>query len=654
MAGQLSLGNGLHLPQKSPGTTGPVTRGLRQRTIRFHAALCAIGLFPTVLRLTGVADAGPSAEVLGWSLWAPGAGYAMLGGWGIAAFIANLLLFRLAVFIWMMSGFMIVPLLVWIAPSLLAVGLADGPPDGLGQGIVVLSALGFWALQEVQRRRDVTQIALRKKERERSVPAMAQQLDAWSLQSPRPDAAHRELDPESLQAARYLFDLALQPVGSFDGFTRIDNIQGAALRYQLNWISYGLAQLQHAYTPNFHGYLNVAQRYAIESLTAPEVCSYWKWQYAASKFQWEPDPIATDNVMLTGWSLPALTVYAANTGDLRYQQDGALKFRPFANKDAVFAHDAGSFVRVINRNFDANALCLYPCEPFWTFPICNIFAMCGLMPYDRLNGTEHFESSYALFMQRLDEEFTAADWEISALTSSLTGLHRFSRTNPILQQPTRAVISYIANAFNPAVARRSYALLRDEMISLKDGRVELSTPWAKEIDLGNYRKSPAYTLAGIAQAAAEQGDEEMRVAALATADDLLEREASDDRLSYQKASNSANVKLAAARWSRRNDWRDVIANGPRPHAVTGPKLTNCSYPDVLVGKAVSDGKGLNLVLYNGAAPGPQRLTIENLVPSASYRVNDGAELHRADESGHLLLSIPLDGRTPVLISRAGG
>ena len=55
----------------------------------------------------------------------------------------------------------------------------------------------------------------------------------------------REVDAgetaDEVAASRYLFDRTLQPVGQLEGFTRLDNIQLAALRYQLNYLGWGLA-----------------------------------------------------------------------------------------------------------------------------------------------------------------------------------------------------------------------------------------------------------------------------------------------------------------------------------------------------------------------------------------------------------------------------
>lgn len=68
-----------------------------------------------------------------------------------------------------------------------------------------------------------------------------------------------EHTPEDLAHLRYALDLALQPLDSFAGFTKIDQFREAATRYQLNALSYSLSMAQFTRTPAFTGYLAEAQ-----------------------------------------------------------------------------------------------------------------------------------------------------------------------------------------------------------------------------------------------------------------------------------------------------------------------------------------------------------------------------------------------------------
>jgi hypothetical protein len=55
--------------------------------------------------------------------------------------------------------------------------------------------------------------------------------------------------------------------------------------------------------------------------------NFWKWETLWGKFSTNYDPVVKDNIMVTGFSLQAVMLYTANTGDLRYCQPGSLKFQ---------------------------------------------------------------------------------------------------------------------------------------------------------------------------------------------------------------------------------------------------------------------------------------------------------------------------------------
>ena len=98
----------------------------------------------------------------------------------------------------------------------------------------------------------------------------------------------------------------------------------------------------------------------------------------------------------------------------------------------------------------------------------------------------------------------------------------------------------------------------------------------------------------------------------------------------------------------RDDFRKTIAEGPPEGSLGGPILADAKYPDVLVARAFSNGNDLDLVLYSGAKPGPQKIRIERLRPEAKYSVRNGAEnTFAADRNGAASLSVELQGRTPI-------
>ena len=111
-------------------------------------------------------------------------------------------------------------------------------------------------------------------------------------------------------------------------------------------------------------------------------------------------------------------------------------------------------------------------------------------------------------------------------------------------------------------------------------------------------------------------------------------------LRYSKGSNLSNIIAVKAHVHRRDDFRKAVTEGPPESALRGPILTGVRYPDVLVGRAFSNGDDLELVLYPGTSEGPQQLRIERLRPGARYAMRNGSD-HPfvADNSGAADLSV---------------
>lgn len=630
---------------------GPVQSRLRRRAQLVYLVLVALGSMPLALHTLAGIGVPVMLQVLGLGIWFPGAGFLALG---MGAWWMALLSFTLFVLLrvgWSLTGMLALPVAGWLLPALIAAVMAAGDAVSADVMWIPLVALAIAATSWLREAHTRRWRHARAEQRRGFLPQALRELEQVSVAEP--DPVSRELTPEALAAARHVFDLALQPVGQFEGFSRRDNFQLAALRYQLNYISYGLAMMQCHYTPNFHGYLSQAQRYAIESLTRPEVCGYWKWESRGS-FRLDVNPAGRDNVMLTGWSLVGITAYAANTGDTRYQQPGSLVFKPFYGDGKTFPHDSGSFIHSLLSNWRSAPYTMYPCEPYWTFPLCNAFGMCGVIPFDRQHGTQHMTEHFDTMLTRFDQEFLFEDGDMVPMRSDLTGLDFATRTLP----PQFGMLSQLSvaiyfNALHAGHARRAYAITRHESLHLQDGHLQLGIPHNLMVDVGDYSINPCLNLALVALAAREQGDEQIAEAALREAEVARPRR-DGAALALDDVSCATNVMLATARWARRNDWRHLINRGPQTDALKGPLLTDCRYPDVLVARAFSDGRNLELVLYNGADAGLQSLAIERLQPGAEYHRSDSSEILRADSNGRAVVQLHLDGRTALTLEPMGG
>jgi hypothetical protein len=616
---------------------GPVTSARHRRIAMIYAAMCILGLLPTILSMS------PSLQAAGLGLWIPGGGFLAVGGWATLLFVLTLALFALAVFAWFGAGMVIAPVIVWLGSALLAGKMAGEQSWFLAPYFVaaIVAGTGIYAYQRQQARKTAELAKL--EARKRSIGTAI--AEAIEVAAPVPAMAERELTPDDLAASRYALDRALQPVGQMNGYDKVDQFQTAALRYQINHLGYGLGMLQCMYTPSFHGYLSQAQRNLIELYLDRRIWGYWLWESAWGNLNLtDPDPAARDNIMLTGWFGIQLCMYMSNTGDRRYAEPGSLPFR--RNIHRVFHHDAHTIAQSVAKNFLDSEFCLYPCEPNWVYPICNHYGMTSLKIYDRVFGTKYVPGVLDRWLKNLDTEFTDYSGSIIGLRSSLTGIR--------LPFPAGdAVFAVFENCFAPDRAQRMWATARQDLKYIiksdETGAKRLSMP-GKGFDFGNYKSGYAGAYAMLMDTAREFGDYEIADAALRALDGDCGRADDGGVLRYSKGSNLSNAMAMRARIHRRDDFRRTIAEGPPDASLRGPILTDAKYPDVLVARAFSNSDDLELVLYPGAKPGPQEIRIERLRPGAKYAMRHGLEhAFTADHNGTASLSVELHGRTPIHI-----
>lgn len=624
---------------------GPITRRLRRRTLLLYLTLCVMGLLPTVL------GASSSWQTFGLGLLFPGGGFIAAGGWSTLWVLPCVLLFGVGLGAWLFTGNLLAPILIWlITAGLSPLAAGDSVAPWSPYVVCLLGAaviLQQWRGTQTKARK----ATVRRVQRNQNMAAAFAALEEES-EAP-PAMAQRELSAEDLAALRYLFDLSLQPLGSFDGFVRIDNFQPAALRYQLNHIQYTLAVAQCQYTPNFHGYLSQAQRFTIDSLQLPEVCGYWKLESVWGNLRWNPDPVDTkDNIMLTGWSGHCIATYMANTGDKRYMEKGAFNFRPFkSDKSPTYSHDFNDFIQSLRKNWDRAPYCLFPCEPNFVYAQCNLYGYGTLVAYDRGFGTNHQAQIHTAFRQHLYQEFELSDGEIQPIFSDLTGLTMIFK--PSLVAGLSNVL--LLNSFDRPLAKRVYALAKQEEVKYDEkGELALQLTKLDMVDPGNYKAGTAFTLSWLAAAAREMGDDKVAEAALRQIANTHERMEKPGVYMFKGLSTITAADYVLARILRKDFWHDTVVKGPLPSAFSGPLLSECRYPEVLVARAWSpNGDDLDLVLYPGIVAGEQSLTIERLMPNATYHAQGTMETEvRADAQGKLRLRVLLKERTEVSLSPA--
>jgi hypothetical protein len=628
------------------GTKGPVTASRHRRNALVYGVVCVLGILPTLLGMPA------DWQAFGLGLFLPGAGFLAVGGWALLLFPLTLSVFWLSVVAWFWAGMVVAPLAVWLGSAALAgamVGDAIWPAAAFLAPLFAAATFGVFQYRGMRRRAaDRERFEMRRGFYPASVAEVRERVVV------EPAAGERELAPDQLAALRYVLDRALQPVGQYQGYDIVDQFQPAALRYQINHLGFALGLAQCHYAPSFHGYLAQAQRNLIETYLQRRVWSYWVYESMWGHFNFRDfDPARYDNIMLTGWYGMHVGQYLLNSGDRRYAEPEALTFR--LNDRTAYPHDYHTVIRSVADNFKRSDFCLFPCEPNWVYPVCNMYGMSAVAVHDRLYGTTYVREILPKWLDKLEKEFLDGKGSLYGLRSYWTGL-----AMPFYSG--EAGFSFFANVFSPELGRRLWAIGRKELefCIAKDaeGKPRLSLPpealsFLDKIDPGNYRPGSLFAYVAILMSAREFGDDELAEAALRS----MDQDCGFSRngvACYTKGSNLANVWGVEGRLMRTGDFRNSFVTGPPQSVFSGPILSDGRYPDVLVAKAFSHGDDLDLVLYPGAGDGPQKIGIERLKPGATYRLRGptAPSTFQADDRGAASLVVELRGRTPLRVESA--
>jgi len=623
------------IPER-PDNLGPLTRARLRRLALGYAAMALCGL------LLAQFASGTGTQAFGLGLVFPGGGFIHFATGGAASVFAHLgcallslLLFVLSLLLWFGTGNQLAPPVAWLGAALVAALMAH-PQTLPGSSLLVV---GLAALSIVA---GVRQFQRNVAQRRARLETRNAQLQAWPAVSTPRDAGGllpevKELSPDDLAALRFALDRALQPVDAFEGFDIIEQFQPSALRYQINNLGYVLSLANYTHLPAMHGWLHQAQRNLIEKKQAHRVWQYWALENLWGNLNRNPDPVARDNVMYSGWYAAQLGLYEAVTGDLRYQQAGAITLKhPDGRR---FVHDYPGVVRQLVANEDASPFCLFPCEPNWIYPLCNNQAVVGIKAFDRQHGTRHWDAVAARYRQHLEREFIDVDGHMVLLRSTRTGF-----TIPGLQSSKEdAIFCFWMHAVFPDLARRLWAIARAELFDAGRGGLTLKPlkPW---LDPGNYRFNTAYALGALGMAAAELGDA-AALDAVRREVDALPRLHAGGVLSHPGCSIWTHAFLLKMRLGRANAVAELVNEGmPQPWR-EGPVIADARYPDLLVARAVSDGTALDAVCYPGRGGGVTELVVGQLRPGQRYRL-EGAETAEgiADAAGRLRLSLAMEGR----------
>ena len=352
------------------------------------------------------------------------------------------------------------------------------------------------------------------------------------------------------------------------------------------------------------------------------VWGYWRTLNLLGNFDANPDPIVRDNIMLSAYLAEQINAYEAATGSTRFDEPGSLTF---VWKDGrTFAYDHHRIVEAVARNFEANELGFFPCEPGWVFTACNTQGAQALKGHDTLHGTDFWARTEASWRRAVDGEMLTPDGNLPHIRSKTTGLSFDTGEVPGGEYFLIGTNGFVDVA--PDLAERGTLLsLREggpKMAALRglvrDGVLDLDLTPKPERNTLIVTAVPEWTrlMAG----ARLIGDEELARAALrgmargcATGQRWPERP-------LHAGVQTIGIHLLL-RWATPMTSADLLLRGYQPP--TGPILSSAPWPDVLVTKArSSDGRSLDLRLaVEGDAP--IELGLAALEPRSRYRLSGG-------------------------------
>ena len=598
---------------------GPLTA---YRLRRFQLGLTALfiaGLLPVLLGMSA------QWQAFGLGLIFPGGGFLYAGGVvGVLGALVSVACFAVITFIWWARGVILGPPGVLVGTALLsAAWIGSGEGVGAMAYLIPAGTVAIYAYLASKRRRRFAEQQSRGKE----LNVMLAKAEPVLREAPI-EASPEMTDGQIIEYRRML-DLALQPVDRWNGFTTNDTWQDGALRYQISTMSWNLAFGQYTQLPAFHGYLNTAQENLIQKHIDRKTWNYWFWESLWGNFQISRNPVAIDNIMLSGFLGVSLGLFETSSGTSPFAAPGALTFR--WDEQTAFPYNHESMLKEVQKNYQRYDLGWFPCEPRWVYSMCNLVGRTSLALHDARHGTNLLGPVHDRFEKTMTEEMMMADGRIKVCTSTPFGFQVPSLSG--LFGETWGIRFLTPHA--PEQAERLWQVLKQDFIKTRpDGSLDF-----KLLPLGWDTRKPANfsfdqwpemnPLTMVLWSALEMGDDEIIAATRAA---LAERNGADlpDMLT----------------WTRRNTVRDMVNKGLPEVWKTGPLLTKATYPDVLVTRAVSNGQALELVLRAGGEPVRTELGFGRLKPGGGYRVVETGQALIADVQGQANLIFDLDKRSP--------
>jgi hypothetical protein len=469
-------------------------------------------------------------------------------------------------------------------------------------------------------------------------------------------AGPRTIDPSAapglsvneLGHLRWWMAIATQPTGEWEGFYRLEPFGQTALRYQLAFAAYALAQAQVTKLPAYRSPINGALEDLVEKMLHPAVWGYWKWESFAQAGRWREDPVAEGNVMYSG-HLASMAGLARLLADRPlHDAPGSLAFA--SGEHPVASYSYRSLLERLASQFRTNPGHVITCEPHQAFVMCNNHAALALVLGSRLLDDKALEAAVPLYTKAYGELFRAGDAEPTLRYPHYTTL---GRTLPFHLMLGDGWAIATLNGLLPDEARRLYAVYRRRLFgAADDGNAGLApAPFYERVDLGNMRMSEASHAAFALLAAREMGDDTVARELLATIESRYRPRWRGGRRTYKDLSPLLHAVTLLARTTPPGGLKTLFTEAQPARAWRGPHVRSVEggAMDVIQAAYDPEAEALLVGLVAGRSTKRRTVVMAGLDPARRYTlvVNGRVAASGRIASPDGTLRVPVGGAIPV-------
>ncbi len=461
-------------------------------------------------------------------------------------------------------------------------------------------------------------------------------------------AAAPRLGINELGHLRWWMAIATQPPGEWEGFYRLEQFGQTALRYQLAFAAYALAQAQVAKLPAYRSPIPQALQDLVEKMLHPDVWGYWKWESLANFDRWTQDPVAEGNVMYSGHLASMAGLAGLLEGRPLYQSGESLAF--VKDDQPVATYSYRSLLERLAHQFRTNPWHALTCEPHQAFVMCNNHAALGILLGSRLLGDPALREVVPLYTQSYMKLFRSNGDEP---TLRYPYYPKVGRTLPFHLVLGDGWSIATLNGLLPDEARRLYALYRPRVFgSAEEGPTGvLRAPLYERVDVGNMRLSSASYAVFALLAAREMGDETVARELLETIEARYRPRWRGGRRTYRDLSPLLHAVAFLARLTPPGGLKALFSDARPAEVWDGPHLKAVEGGEMDVIQAVYDPSEevllIGLVASRTAAR--RTLVLAGLDPGRTYTLVVNGRVAAADlvvKPGGVL-RVPVAGSMPV-------